>query len=50
MLVLSFRHRKIKVKGFYDFNVRTEHKRVEKLRYMHPNPERRGQFKSTIVT
>jgi len=27
---------------FYDFNVYTEHKRVEKLRYMHRNPGRRG--------
>jgi putative transposase len=27
---------------FYDFNVRTEKKRVEKLRYMHNNPVKRG--------
>jgi len=27
---------------FYDFNVRTEKKRVEKLRYMHHNPVKRG--------
>ncbi|MHB1937394.1 MAG: REP-associated tyrosine transposase [Acidobacteriaceae bacterium] len=27
---------------FYDFNVRTEQKRVEKLRYMHRNPVTRG--------
>jgi len=27
---------------FYDFNVWTEHKRVEKLRYMHRNPLKRG--------
>src|SRR5579864_3444839 len=27
---------------FYDFNVYTEHKRVEKLRYMHRNPVKRG--------
>jgi putative transposase len=27
---------------FYDFNVRTEKKRVEKLRYMHQNPVKRG--------
>ena len=27
---------------FYDFNVRTEKKRKEKLRYMHQNPVRRG--------
>ena len=27
---------------FYDFNVRTEEKRIEKLRYIHRNPVRRG--------
>src|SRR5262249_44877017 len=27
---------------FYDFNVWTERKRIEKLRYMHRNPVRRG--------
>ncbi|MHB1938536.1 MAG: REP-associated tyrosine transposase [Acidobacteriaceae bacterium] len=27
---------------FYDFNVRTEKKRVEKLKYMHRNPVTRG--------
>jgi putative transposase len=27
---------------FYDFNVWTEHKRVEKLRYIHRNPVERG--------
>jgi len=27
---------------WYDFNVRTEKKRVEKLKYMHRNPVRRG--------
>lgn len=27
---------------FYDFNVRTEDKRIEKLRYMHRNPVVRG--------
>jgi len=27
---------------YYDFNVFTEHKRVEKLRYMHCNPVKRG--------
>jgi putative transposase len=27
---------------FYDFNVWTEHKRIEKLRYMHRNPVKRG--------
>jgi putative transposase len=29
-------------KRFYDFNVWTEHKRIEKLRYMHRNPMTRG--------
>src|SRR5258708_4821978 len=29
-------------KRFYDFNVWTEHKRIEKLRYMHRNPVKRG--------
>ena len=27
---------------YYDFNVRSERKRVEKLRYIHRNPVRRG--------
>src|SRR5258708_19089491 len=27
---------------FYDYNVRSRHKRVEKLRYIHRNPVRRG--------
>lgn len=27
---------------YYDFNVRSEEKRVEKLRYMHRNPVKRG--------
>lgn len=27
---------------FYDFNVYSEHKRIEKLRYMHFNPVKRG--------
>jgi hypothetical protein len=27
---------------FYDFNVWTAHKRVEKLKYIHRNPVRRG--------
>jgi len=27
---------------FYDFNVRSEGKRMEKLRYMHRNPVKRG--------
>ncbi len=29
-------------KRFYDFSVWTEHKRIEKLRYMHRNPVKRG--------
>src|SRR5271166_2872410 len=29
-------------KRFYDFNVWTERKRIEKLRYMHRNPVTRG--------
>jgi putative transposase len=29
-------------KRFYDFNVWAEHKRIEKLRYMHRNPVKRG--------
>ncbi|MBA3914447.1 MAG: hypothetical protein H0X25_11520 [Acidobacteriales bacterium] len=29
-------------KRFYDFNVWTEHKRIEKLRYIHRNPVERG--------
>jgi putative transposase len=29
-------------KRFYDFNVWTEHKRIEKLRYMDRNPVKRG--------
>ncbi len=33
-------------KRFYDFNVWTEHKRIEKLRYMHRNPAQRGLVKS----
>jgi putative transposase len=31
---------------FYDFNVWTERKRVEKLRYMHRNPVKRGLVES----
>jgi putative transposase len=27
---------------FYDFNLRTEHKRIEKLCYTHRNPVKRG--------
>ncbi len=33
-------------KRFYDFNVCTDKKRVEKLRYMHRNPVKRGLVKS----
>lgn len=29
-------------KRFYDFNVCTEEKQIEKLRYMHRNPVKRG--------
>jgi putative transposase len=29
-------------KRFYDFNVWSERKRIEKLRYMHRNPVKRG--------
>ena len=31
-----------RVRRFYDFNVWTERKRIEKLRYMHRNPMQRG--------
>ena len=31
---------------FYDFNVRTERKRIEKLRYIHRNPVERGLVSS----
>ena len=31
---------------FYDFNVFTEHKRIEKLRYIHRNPVERGLVSS----
>jgi REP element-mobilizing transposase RayT len=33
-------------KRFYDFNVGSEHKRIEKLRSMHRNPVRRGLVES----
>ena len=33
-------------KRFYDFNVFSERKRVEKLRYMHRNPVKRGLVES----
>ena len=36
-------------KRFYDFNVGTEKKRVEKLRYMHRNPVKRGLVASPRV-
>jgi hypothetical protein len=29
-------------KRYYDFNVFSDHKRIEKLRYMHRNPVKRG--------
>jgi len=28
--------------GFHDFNVRSDRKGIEKLRYMHRNPVKRG--------
>ena len=31
---------------FYDYNVWTPHKRVEKIRYIHRNPVRRGLVES----
>jgi len=31
---------------FYDFNVWTEEKRIEKLRYIHRNPVKRGLVRS----
>jgi putative transposase len=31
---------------YYDFNVRTERKRIEKLRYIHRNPVKRGLVES----
>jgi len=34
--------RRVWQRRFYDFNVWSERKRVEKLRYMHRNPVRRG--------
>jgi putative transposase len=33
-------------KRFYDFNVWTERKRIEKLHYMHRNPVKRGLVSS----
>jgi REP element-mobilizing transposase RayT len=35
-------HALIWQKHFYDFNVRTEQKQIEKLRYIHRNPVKRG--------
>jgi hypothetical protein len=35
-------HNRIWQRRFYDFNVWTERKRIEKLRYMHRNPVKRG--------
>jgi hypothetical protein len=40
--VTSGIRRHIWQRRFYDFNVWTEHKRIEKLRYMHRNPVKRG--------
>jgi putative transposase len=37
-----FEHASFWQTRFYDFNVRTEKKRIEKLRYMHENPVKRG--------
>ena len=34
-------------KRFYDFNVWSERKRIEKLRYMHRNPVKRGSGEAT---
>jgi len=39
-------HRAFWQARFYDFNVWTDRKRVEKLRYMHQNPVKRGLVKS----
>jgi hypothetical protein len=33
-------------KRFYDFNIWSERKRIEKLRYMHRNPVKRGLVES----
>src|ERR1041385_7362869 len=38
----AFEHGHIWQKRFYDFVVRSEAKRIEKLRYMHNNPVKRG--------
>jgi hypothetical protein len=34
---------------YYDFNVWTKRKGVEKLRYMHRNPVKRGLWKSARI-
>jgi hypothetical protein len=34
---------------YYDFNVWTKRKRVEKLRYMHRNPVKRAWWKSRRI-
>jgi hypothetical protein len=39
---VPFRGGRVGDHAFYDFNVWTEHKRIEKLRYMHRNPVKRG--------
>jgi putative transposase len=39
---LGFLHRHFWQRRYYDFNVWSEHKRIEKLRYMHRNPVKRG--------
>jgi hypothetical protein len=40
--ITSLRRDPVWQKRFYDFNVWSERKRVEKLRYMHRNPVKRG--------
>jgi putative transposase len=40
--VLRKGHAHVWQRRFYDFNVRTERKRIEKLRYIHRNPVTRG--------
>src|ERR1035437_7658985 len=41
-VTLRSRERPFWQAGYYDFNVFTEEKRIEKLRYMHRNPVKRG--------
>jgi putative transposase len=43
---LSHAPRRLWQARFYDFNVWTERKRIEKLRYMHRNPVKRGLVES----